>query len=412
MQRVLLVVDDDGVTGVVAAVVLHHVVDPRPERVGRLALALVTPLGADHDDRWHQRTCFRLSPRLRLRWSLDVRETTGPAWATLVRLPPPQEVRVTTTHQRVLVLANDQAGSSQQDAQEAALEVLRAMGEVELVCSSGVDDLTAALARADGRRVVVMGGDGTVHAVAQVLHRTGRMRDVGPVALVPMGTGNDLARSLNLPLDDPARAAEIAMTGRVRDLEVLLDDAGVVVVNAVHVGVGAEAGAKAEGAKHALGHVGLGKVAYPLGAVAAGATSPGWALRVTLDGKVLHDGDPPTLLVALGVGTSVGGGAPLSPHADPFDGQVDVTVSTATGPLARVGYAASIRGGTHVDRADTVTGRGKELLVESLDGEPFRCNADGEVSDPVTRRSWRVLPAAWQLVTGPADDPPGDPDAG
>ncbi len=310
-----------------------------------------------------------------------------------------------TSHQRVLVLANANAGSSQQDAQDAALDVLRRTAEVELVCSSGVDDIATALARAGGRRVVVMGGDGTVHAVAQELHRTGRLREIGPVALVPMGTGNDLARSLRLPVDDPARAAGLALTGTVRDLEVLLDDAGHVVVNAVHVGVGAEAGARAEGAKQALGKVGLGKVAYPLGAVAAGATSPGWALRVTLDGTVLHDGDPPTLLVALGVGTSVGGGAPLSPDADPFDGMVDVTVSTATGPLARVGYAASIRGGTHVDRADTVTGRGREILVESVDGEPFRCNADGEVSDPVTRRSWRVVPRAWQLVTGPDDDP-------
>lgn len=298
-------------------------------------------------------------------------------------------------------MANANAGSSQRSAQDAALEELRRTADVDLVSSSGPGDLEAAVARADGRRLVVMGGDGTVHALAQVLHRSGRMREVGPVALVPTGTGNDLARSLGLPVDDPAEAARVALTGRVRDLEVLVDDAGHVVVNAVHVGVGAEAGAQASGAKKRLGKVGLGKAAYPLGALAAGATSPGWALRVTVDGRVLHDGDPPTLLVALGIGTSVGGGAPLSPQADPFDGKLDVTVSTATGPLARVGFAASVRGGTHLDRADTITARGDELLVESVDGEPFRCNADGEISEPITRRSWRVVPAAWQLVTGP-----------
>lgn len=309
-------------------------------------------------------------------------------------------IRVTHDVDRVLALANDNAGSSQKAAQGVALDELRRSADVELVCSSGIHDLTEAVDRAGGRRIVVMGGDGTVHALAQVLHRSGRMRAVGPVALIPMGTGNDLARSLGLPIDDPAAAARVALTGRVRDLEVLLDDEGHVVVNAVHVGVGAEAGAKAQGAKQTLGKVGLGKAAYPLGAVAAGATSTGWALRVTLDGEVLHDGDPPTLLVALGIGTSVGGGAPLSPQADPFDGRLDVTVSTATGPLARVGYAASVRGGTHLDRADTVTGRGDELLVESVDGRPFRCNADGEISEPVTRRSWRVVPAGWQLVTG------------
>ncbi len=309
--------------------------------------------------------------------------------------------QVSQSVHRVLALGNANAGSGQKSAQDAALDELRRTADVELVATSTVDELSTAVARADGRRLVVLGGDGTVHALAQVLHRSGRMREVGPIALVPMGTGNDLARSLGLPVDDPAEAARVALTGRVRDLEVLLDDAGHVVVNAVHVGVGAEAGAKAGGAKKQLGKVGLGKVAYPLGAAAAGATSPGWAIRVTLDGNVLHDGDPPTLLVALGIGTSVGGGAPLSPQADPFDGKLDVTVSTATGPLARVGYAASVRGGTHLDRADTITGRGDELVVESVDGKPFRCNADGEISEPITRRSWRVVPAAWQLVTGP-----------
>ena len=80
-------------------------------------------------------------------------------------------------------------------------------------------------------------------------------------------------------------------------------------------------------------------------------------LRVTLDGTVLHEGE--TLLVAAGIGTSVGGGTPLSPDADPFDGVMDVTVSTATGAATRIGYAASVRAGTHVDRDDTVTARGR-----------------------------------------------------
>lgn len=305
--------------------------------------------------------------------------------------------------ERVIALANEKAGRRQRSAQQAAVAELRRTADVEVARPSGMDGLAAAVAGAQGRRLVVMGGDGTVHALAQVLHRSGRLRDIGPVALVPMGTGNDLARSLGLPLDDPVAAARVALGGRVRDLEILVDDTDAVVVNAVHVGVGAEAGARAATIKDSLHSVGLGRAAYPLGAVAAGARTSGWALRVVLDGEVLHVGDTRTLLVAVGIGNSVGGGAPLSPDADPFDGELDVTVSTATGPLARVAYAVSVSSGTHVDRADSVTGRGSELTVESVDGEPFRCNADGEVGEPVTRRTWRVVPAAWQLVTGPVD---------
>jgi hypothetical protein len=47
------------VAGVVAAVELHDVVDTAAEDVGRLALALVAPLGADDGDRWHPRGSFR-----------------------------------------------------------------------------------------------------------------------------------------------------------------------------------------------------------------------------------------------------------------------------------------------------------------------------------------------------------------
>ncbi len=53
VQGVLLVADHDGVAGVVAAVVLHDVVDGGAEDVGRLALALVPPLGAEQHDRGH-----------------------------------------------------------------------------------------------------------------------------------------------------------------------------------------------------------------------------------------------------------------------------------------------------------------------------------------------------------------------
>ena len=53
VQRVLLVADDDGVAGVVAAVELDDVVDAAAEQVGRLALAFVAPLGADQNDCGH-----------------------------------------------------------------------------------------------------------------------------------------------------------------------------------------------------------------------------------------------------------------------------------------------------------------------------------------------------------------------
>lgn len=298
---------------------------------------------------------------------------------------------------RVLVLANPLAGGV--DTAEQALHLLQERSDAVVVHPESDAQLGQALGAADGRRIVVVGGDGTVHAVAQALHDLGLLRDVGPIALVPAGTGNDLARTLGLPLDDVETAVALALGSSGRDVELLLDDAGGVVVNAVHVGIGAEAGALAARAKERLGKVGLGRVAYPAGAIVAGVGHGSGRLRVSVDGEVLHEG--PTLLVAAGIATSVGGGVPLSPDADPFDGVIDVTVSTATGAVTRLGYAASLRAGTHVDRDDTVTAQGRELLVESLDGETFRANADGEVSDDLRTRRWTIVPRAWHLVVPP-----------
>jgi len=325
------------------------------------------------------------------------RQNGGVTTSTAPDGQPPGNASPRGRRSPVLVLTNPLAGGN--DTAEQAVRELRRTADVEVVHPGTGEQLREALRGADGRRVVVVGGDGTVHAVAQSLHDLGLLRHVGPVALVPAGTGNDLARTLGVPLDDVSTAVALALGSEGRDVDLLLDDAGGVVVNSVHVGIGAHAGALAARAKKHLGKVGLARAAYPAGAVAAGLTHGSSDLRVTVDGEVLHEG--PTLLVAAGIGTSVGGGTPLSPDADPFDGVIDITVSTATGAVARLGYAASLRTGTHVDRDDTLKAQGDELLVESVDGEPFQANADGEISEELQSRRWTVVPCAWRLVVPP-----------
>ena len=81
-------------------------------------------------------------------------------------------------------------------SREAAIE------QVEKACREGIS------------RVIAAGGDGTVNAVVTALVNWQHDHGSAPMlAVLPLGTGNDLARSLQMPLD-PAEAVEICLNGR------------------------------------------------------------------------------------------------------------------------------------------------------------------------------------------------------
>jgi diacylglycerol kinase family enzyme len=221
-----------------------------------------------------------------------------------------------------------------------------------------------------------------------------------PSASSPRGTGNDLARTLGLPLEPDAGAAAV-LAGRPRPLDLLEDDTGGLVVNAVHAGVGARAGAQADRLKEQLG-----VVAYPVGAALAGVGSPGWPMRVEVDGRVAThpgegwaaDGTREVLMLGICTGRSIGGGTPLAPHAEPDDGLADVVVSVATGPVARAAFAAALATGEHVDRPDVLVLRGRRVAVT---GGPVDLDADGEVEEGVPARTWRVRRHGWSVLVPP-----------
>jgi diacylglycerol kinase (ATP) len=298
----------------------------------------------------------------------------------------------------LLVITNRDAGTADRESLDAALAVLREGAGAEVAATGDPDELDDVLGGADGRRIVVAGGDGSLHAVVACLHRRGDLtgRELG---LLPLGTGNDFARGVGVPLD-VEEAARVLLTGRPTPMDLLVDEAGGVVVNVVHVGVGAAATKEGAGWKARLGSVGVGRVnlgrlGYPLGALCTGWNPTVLRLRVEVDGEVVHDVDRPVLQVAVGNGMSVGGGTELTPDAEPGDAWADVMISRATGPVARVLYAAHLGFATHQQRDDVTHLRAREVTVS---GEEFRCSADGELSEPLRRRTWRLEPAAYSLV--------------
>jgi diacylglycerol kinase (ATP) len=293
-----------------------------------------------------------------------------------------------SARQSVLAVLNPAAGRSDGDAVGTALGVLRSRADVEVVEPATPDECRAALSRRADRRLTVLGGDGTLHTVVRLLYEDGTLADT-PLGLVPVGTGNDFARSHGVPLD-PVAAARVVLEGSPVRVELLLDDVGGVAVNAVHAGVGAMAALRARPWKPWLK-----TGAFAVGTALAGLRVRGWRLRIEADGRVLADVDRRVLMAGIALGWSIGGGAPFAPDARRDDGLADVVVSAAVGPLARVGYGLRLRGGDHGEHPDVLTTRARTVTVS---GQPYSVNADGEVTGPIRRRTWTVEQGAWRVI--------------
>jgi diacylglycerol kinase (ATP) len=298
----------------------------------------------------------------------------------------------------ILVITNSDAGTADDESLQRALTVLRERVSVEVQATSNPGELDGVLHRAGSRRIVIAGGDGSLHAVIAALHRRNELKDA-VIGLLPLGTGNDFARGTGVPLD-VVEAARLVLDGEVRPMDLVVDEVGEVVVNSVHVGAGANASRRGARWKDRLGSVGvgrlnLGRLGYPIGAALTAWRPPVTRLRVEVDGEVVNGFDQPVLMLAVGNGSSVGGGTELTPQATPEDGLLDVMISRAVGPVARLLYAVHLGFAVHQERNDVAYVRGSTV---SVSGESFWCSADGEIYGPERQRSWHVEPNAYSMV--------------
>lgn len=223
----------------------------------------------------------------------------------------------------VALVVNPAAGRGRGPAAAGLVEpVLREAGlATHLVRGTDAADTVLQTRRAlDGGigSVAVIGGDGLLHALLPDLVRTGV-----PVGLVPAGTGNDIARLLDIPRRDPVAAARIIAAGHVRTID--LAQVGTrFVATVVAAGFDALVTERANAMTWPRG-----QMRYNLATLVELGVFRPLHYRLDLDGR-RHD--VPAMLVAVGNGPSYGGGLRICEGADPHDGLLDVVV---IGPLSR-----------------------------------------------------------------------------
>lgn len=169
-----------------------------------------------------------------------------------------------------------------------------------------------------GDRLYIAGGDGSVHCAVETLleHRAGK--DLPEIAILPRGTGNDFARTLEVPLDDWPAAVEVAVGAHLRCSDLGRCN-GQVFVNAVTMGFGAEATRDISvPVKQVVGGAGYAA----LTAWKAIVAEP-FPLKVSGD-RVEWEGEALALIVLNG--KTIGGGAQLGADAHIDDGLLDMVI--------------------------------------------------------------------------------------
>ena len=247
----------------------------------------------------------------------------------------------------------------------------------------------AATAVGEGvQRVVVAGGDGTVCEAAEGLYRAGG----GELAILPLGTGNDGARTLGVPMD-LEEAARVAVGGNARsfDLITIGDHA---VLNAIGVGLTGDINDRAIGIKEAKIPLLRGILVYLAAALASLFKYRMQEVRMLTEDRS-YDGT--MLILAVHGGPTTGGGFALTPAAVPDDGLLDACLVEEVGPAGRLlRLAAAMRGalgskrGTHEVQARWLELHFEEPLPAHLDGNSVTLNP------PVAR--FEVVPGALKVV--------------
>lgn len=289
-----------------------------------------------------------------------------------------------------VVVANRSAGSVAGQALAEVVAVLARMGPTVLHEIDGQDDVDRALDELGDRRLIVAGGDGTIHRVVNRLRALDR--GATPVGLVPMGTGNDLARGLGLPLE-PADAARRAGGAAPRPMPVLVHEGtGELITNNAHAGIGERA------ARHAAGlKARLGALAYPAGAVLAGVRPGASPVGVRVDDGPAHEAEALALVVALG--PSAGGGHRVVPDAEPDEPVLDVVLVRAGTFPARlaVGWRV-VTGRDPADRPDVDRWSGRTVEIVHPGRAEVHWDVDGEGRTWPSPARLTIEPAGWYLA--------------
>lgn len=236
--------------------------------------------------------------------------------------------------------------------------------------------------------IVVAGGDGTLNEVVNAAARSrGKIR----VGLMPLGTGNDFARTLGLPFSIDENI-DILRAGKTSRLDIVrVRSSGTRYF--INVSAGGFSGVVGQKMTPEIKRT-WGPLAYIRGAAAALPKLQGYKTRLVLDNSEQFSSCLYNVVVANG--RFVAGGLPIAPEADPADGLLDLVLIPKQNAADLALIAAEIVLGRHISNNHLILRRAGKIVVRSRPGMCF--NVDGEFVGNAPAE-FQIVPGALHFVT-------------
>ncbi|MGW4328236.1 YegS/Rv2252/BmrU family lipid kinase [Nocardia sp. NPDC004573] len=304
---------------------------------------------------------------------------------------------------KITVVTNPRSGHGRGgDAASVAIARFRAGGaEVTQVCAPSaaetvrqVRDSIAGSARPDA--VVCVGGDGLINVTLPAVAETGVA-----LGMIPAGTGNDLARELGVPTDDPQAAASLVLRGRTRTIDlgrIESSDPPMWFATVAGTGFDARVTLRANEMRWPKGRLRYtvaalaeisGRFTVPyrvelVDAVTDGLTNPGAGSELATE----------AVMVAVGNTRTYGGGMLICPDALMDDGLLDLTVVGALSRGEMLRLLPALSAGKRQNHPEVKQFRAAAVTLTAA-GAP--ATADGEPAGtlPITIRA---VPAALTVL--------------
>lgn len=232
--------------------------------------------------------------------------------------------------------------------------------------------------------ITAVGGDGTVNEVAQGIMKSGK----GCLGIIPAGTGNDLARSLDIPIDIK-ESIKCIIKGKHKGIDVG-EVNGRYFFNVASIGFDSEIVKNTNNIKKYL----KGKFAYTVGLLKTLISYKSKQMEIELDNKKI---EMKTLLLAVANGKYYGGGMKISPMAVIDDDYFHTCVIKDISKLKLFFIFPSVFKGNHTRYKDYVSFyKSRIVKVKTLDrvylnidGELFK--VDDEVVFRISERKINII---------------------